>query len=188
MHVVDGVKIKEVFVKETQYVVKDIYKSNSKDIAVIEILDCPLSPENDVVFSGGQVLDTILTFGYPPISRIRETPLIVQKGEINAISTNYNGDKCLIYSSVVRPGNSGGPIFSDKGYFVGMVTEHLERKTATNTIIVDKANSVEEQIQSLCDQINMIPQVVPFYAGLTAKEIFEELKLLKPELEVSCEW
>ena len=28
------------------------------------------------------------------------------------------------------PGNSGGPIFSDKGYFVGMVTEHLERKTA----------------------------------------------------------
>lgn len=188
LHVVDGVKIKEVFVKETQYVVKDIYKSNSKDIAVIEILDCPLSPENDVVFSGGQVLDTILTFGYPPISRIRETPLIVQKGEINAISTNYNGDKCLIYSSVVRPGNSGGPIFSDKGYFVGMVTEHLERKTATNTIIVDKANSVEEQIQSLCDQINMIPQVVPFYAGLTAKEIFEELKLLKPELEVSCEW
>ena len=188
LHVVDGVKIKEVFVKETQYVVKDIYKSNSKDIAVIEILDCPLSPENDVVFSGGQVLDTILTFGYPPISRIRETPLIVQKGEINAISTNYNEDKCLIYSSVVRPGNSGGPIFSDKGYFVGMVTEHLERKTATNTIIVDKANSVEEQIQSLCDQINMIPQVVPFYAGLTAKEIFEELKLLKHELEVSCEW
>lgn len=135
-----------------------------------------------MVFSGGQVLDTILTFGYPPISRIKETPLIVQKDEINAISTNYNGDKCLIYSSVVRPGNSGGPIFSDKGYFVGMVIEHLERKTA---IFVDKNNSVEEQIQSLCDQINMIPQVVPFYAGLTAKEIFEELKLSKPELVVS---
>ena len=151
-------------------------------------MDCSLNPENDVVFSGGQVLDTILTFGYPPISRIRETPLIVQKGEINAISTNYNGDKCLIYSSVVRPGNSGGPIFSDKGYFVGMVTEHLERKTTTNTVIVDKGKSVEEQIQSLCDQINMIPQVVPFYAGLIAKEIFEELKLLKPELVVSCEW
>lgn len=92
LHVVDGVEIKEVLVKEAQYAVKDIYKSNSKDIAVIEILDCPLSPENDVVFSSGQVLDTILTFGYPPISRIRETPLIVQKGEINAISINYNGD------------------------------------------------------------------------------------------------
>lgn len=69
-----------------------------------------------------------------------------------------------------------------------MVTEHLERKTTTNTIIVDEGKSVEEQIQSLCDQINMIPQEVPFYAGLTAKEIFEELKLLKPELVVSCEW
>ena len=188
LHVVDGVEIKEVLIKEAQYAVKDIYKSESKDIAIIEILDCSLNPENDVVFSGGHVLDTILTFGYPPISRIRETPLIVQKGEINAISTNYNGDKCLIYSSVVRPGNSGGPIFSDKGYFVGMVTEHLERKTTTNTVIVDKGKSVEEQIQSLCDQINMIPQVVPFYAGLTAKEIFEELKLLKPKLVVSCEW
>lgn len=188
LHVVDGVEIKEVLVNDVQYAVKDIYESDSKDIAVIEILDCPLNPENDVVFSDGQVLDSILTFGYPPISRIRETPLIVQKGEINAISTNYNGSECLIYSSIVRPGNSGGPIFSDKGYFVGMVTEHLERKTAENTIIVDKDTSVEEQIQSLCDQLNMIPQVVPFYAGLTAKEIFEELKLLKPELVVSCEW
>ena len=65
-----------------------------------------------------------------------------------------------------------------------MVTEHLERKTTTNTIIVDKEKSIEEQIQSLCDQINMIPQVVPFYAGLTAKEIFEELKLLAPITEV----
>lgn len=188
LHVVDGVEIKEVLVKDVQYAVKDIYESGSKDIAVIEILECPLNPENDVVFSDGQVLDSILTFGYPPISRIRETPLIEQKGEINAISTNYNGNECLIYSSIVRPGNSGGPIFSDKGYFVGMVTEHLERKTAENTIIVDKDTSVEEQIQSLCDQLNMIPQVVPFYAGLTAKEIFEELKLLKPELVVSCEW
>lgn len=188
LHVVDGVEIKEVLVNDVQYAVKDIYESDSKDIAVIEILDCPLNPENDVVFSNGQVLDSILTFGYPPISRIRETPLIVQKGEINAISTNYNGNECLIYSSIVRPGNSGGPIFSDKGYFVGMVTEHLERKTAENTIIVDKDTSVEKQIQSLCDQLNMIPQVVPFYAGLTAKEIFEELKLLKPELVVSCEW
>ena len=188
LHVVDGVEIKEVLVKDVQYAVKDIYESGSKDIAVIEILECPLNPENDVVFSDGQVLDSILTFGYPPISRIRETPLIVQKGEINAISTNYNGNECLIYSSIVRPGNSGGPIFSDKGYFVGMVTEHLERKTAENTIIVDKDTSVEEQIQSLCDQLNMIPQVVPFYAGLTAKEIFEELKLLRPELVVSCEW
>lgn len=176
LHVVDGVEIKEVLVNDVQYAVKDIYESDSKDIAVIEILDCPLNPENDVVFSNGQVLDSILTFGYPPISRIRETPLIVQKGEINAISTNYNGNECLIYSSIVRPGNSGGPIFSDKGYFVGMVTEHLERKTAENTIIVDKDTSVEKQIQSLCDQLNMIPQVVPFYAGLTAKEIFAILR------------
>ena len=56
LHVVDGVEIKEVLIKEAQYAVKDIYKSGSKDIAIIEILDCSLNPENDVVFSGGQVL------------------------------------------------------------------------------------------------------------------------------------
>lgn len=66
-----------------------------------------------------------------------------------------------------------------------MVTEHLERKTLLNTISIDKEKLVEEQIESICQQINSIPQVVPFYAGLTAKEIFEELKLLKPELTVS---
>ena len=188
LHVVDKTIIKEVVVNGIQYAIKDIYKSGSKDIAIIEILDCPFNPENDVIFSDGRVLETILTFGYPPVSRIRETPLIVQKGEINAISTNYYGSKCLIYSSIVRPGNSGGPIFSDKGFFVGMVTEHLERKTFLNTIFVDSDKPIEEQIQSLCEQINGIPQVVPFYAGLTSKEIYEELKILKPELGISHEW
>lgn len=187
-HVVDNVKVKGTIVNNKEYTIKNIYKSESKDVAIIEILDCSLNPENDVIFSDGQVLEPILTFGYPPISNIWETPLIVQKGEINAISTNYFGHKCLIYSSIVRPGNSGGPIFSDKGYFVGMVTEHLERKTLLNTISIDKEKLVEEQIESICQQINSIPQVVPFYAGLTAKEIFEELKLLKPELTVSYKW
>lgn len=143
-HVVDNVKVKGTIVNNKEYTIKNIYKSESKDVAIIEILDCSLNPENDVIFSDGQVLEPILTFGYPPISNIRETPLIVQKGEINAISTNYFGHKCLIYSSIVRPGNSGGPIFSDKGYFVGMVTEHLERKTLLNTISIDKEKLVEE--------------------------------------------
>lgn len=188
LHVVDEVTIREVILNGTPYSIKYIYKSETKDVALIEIKDCTLNPEYDVIFSEGHILEPIITFGYPPISRIRETPLIVQKGEINAISTNFSGHKCLIYSSIVRPGNSGGPIFSDKGFFVGMVTEHLERKTFLNTISVDKEMSIDEQIQSLCEQINGIPQIVPFYAGLTAKEIFEEIKLLKPELDISNEW
>ena len=110
-HVVDNVKVKGTIVNNKEYTIKNIYKSESKDVAIIEILDCSLNPENDVIFSDGQVLEPILTFGYPPISNIRETPLIVQKGEINAISTNYFGNKCLIYSTIVRPGNSGGPRF-----------------------------------------------------------------------------
>ena len=35
-----------------------------------------------------------------------------------------------------------------------MVTEHLERKTLLNTISIDKEKLVEEQIESICQQIN----------------------------------
>ena len=186
-HVIDKMRIKEVYVNGTPHTVKRTYLSKKIDIALIEIIDCTLNPKNDIIFGEGHIFESIITLGYPPISKIRETSLIIQKGEINSISTNYQGYKCLIYSSIVRPGNSGGPIFSEKGYFVGMVTEHLERKTFENTIIIDKDMTIDKQIQSLCDQINNIPQVVPFYAGLTAKEILEEIKTLKPELYISIE-
>ena len=72
-HVVDNVKVKGTIVNNKEYTIKNIYKSESKDVAIIEILDCSLNPENDVIFSDGQVLEPILTFGYPPISNIRES-------------------------------------------------------------------------------------------------------------------
>lgn len=60
-HVVDNVKVKGTIVNNKEYTIKNIYKSESKDVAIIEILDCSLNPENDVIFSDGQVLEPILT-------------------------------------------------------------------------------------------------------------------------------
>lgn len=179
-HVVDKYKIEGIIINNEHYDLVDIKLSESKDIALVQISQCNLEPSNDIILGAGEVLEQIITFGYPPIPMLRETPLSVQKGEINAISKDYNGDEHLIYSSIVRPGNSGGAIISEKGLFVGMVTEHLERKTSDNTISIDYNLPLEEQIQSLCDQINRIPQLVPFYAGISAKEIYTEINKLMP--------
>lgn len=187
-HVVDQYKINGIFINNEPYDFVDAKLSVDKDIALVHISQCTLEPSNDIIFGVGSVLEQIMTFGYPPIPMLRETPLSVQRGEINAISKDYNGDEHLIYSSIVRPGNSGGAIISEKGLFVGMVTEHLERKTSDNTISVDSNLSVNDQIQSVCEQINSIPQLVPFYAGISAKEIFNEINKMMPELQFTTEF
>lgn len=187
-HVVDKYNINGVFINDKPYDLVDIKLSDNKDIALVQVLQCKLDPSNDIILGTGSVLEQIITFGYPPIPMLQETPLSVQRGEINAISKDYNGDEHLIYSSIVRPGNSGGAIISEKGLFVGMVTEHLERKTSDNTISVDAKLPLNEQIQSLSDQINRIPQLVPFYAGISAKEIYKEINKMMPELQFATEF
>ena len=187
-HVVDKYKINGIFINNEAYDLVDVRMSESKDIALVQVSQCSLDPSNDIILGVGSILEQIITFGYPPIPMLQETPLSVQRGEINAISKDYNGDEHLIYSSIVRPGNSGGAIISEKGLFVGMVTEHLERKTSDNTISVDSKLPLNEQIQSICDQINCIPQLVPFYAGISAKEIYKEINKMMPDLQFATEF
>lgn len=184
-HVVDKMTDIEVVIGDIRYKAVNVYQSQNKDIALIEIENCTLSPENDIILGEGYVLEPIVTLGYPPIPLMKENSLIAQRGEINAIASDYYGYKNLIYSSIVRPGNSGGPIFSENGYMVGMVVEDLEHRNLQNTIHLDKDQPIEKQLESLCEQINGIPPIVPFYSGLTAAEIYEEIKLLKPDLYIS---
>jgi S1-C subfamily serine protease len=72
------------------------------------------------------VLSRTITLGYPRIATTDGPYLLAHGGEVNAIVSSYYGERCLIISNVVAPGNSGGPVLNEAGLCVGMVVNSFE--------------------------------------------------------------
>jgi S1-C subfamily serine protease len=75
-----------------------------------------------------EILDKILVTGFPKIPFSKTAPIVSQQGEVNSFIQDFEGNNYFLFSSITRPGNSGGPIFSRKGYLVGIVSRINERK------------------------------------------------------------
>lgn len=101
----------------------------SLDLALLEVtFDHPAVP----VFPVGtpSALQRTITLGYPRIATTADTYLLAHGGELNAIVDTYYGERRLIISNIVAPGNSGGPVLDEAGLCIGVVvnsfeTEHL---------------------------------------------------------------
>jgi hypothetical protein len=60
-----------------------------------------------------------------------EPALVMQRGEVTTPAVKLlNGHEVFLFSAIARPGNSGGPILSETGHVVGMVTEELVEKSS----------------------------------------------------------
>lgn len=109
--------------------------------------------------------------GYPPLRGMREAPLIAQKGEINAISKDWNNSDCITISSIVRPGNSGGPVISKRGYIVGIVTQSAN---AADELSADKEHIKENQS-------------IPFYNAISSTSIVDIIRELDDTIPILFE-
>ncbi|WCK01539.1 S1 family peptidase [Agrobacterium tumefaciens] len=74
------------------------------------------------------VLQRTITLGYPRIATTADTYLLAHGGELNAVVDTYYGEKRLIISNLVSPGNSGGPVLDEAGLCLGAVVNSLETK------------------------------------------------------------
>ncbi|WP_343728328.1 serine protease [Duganella sp.] len=76
-----------------------------------------------------QVGMDVAIFGYPKIPYAKHAPLTMQKGEVTCGEVLcFDGTRVFLFSAIARPGNSGGPILSADGRFLGIVTEDLMYK------------------------------------------------------------
>lgn len=101
-----------------------IYCSQKKDIAIIELCDrftCNILS----LFPSGDMLDEIITLGYPRVPMTKDSFQLVHKGEINAFVQDYYHNDFYIISAKTAPGNSGGPVLNSIGMVVGMVTQEF---------------------------------------------------------------
>ncbi len=140
------------------------------DIGIVKLKD-DINRPTFPYFGQPYVLDNTLTMGYPPFRGMREASLISQKGEINALSKDWGNCDCITISSIVRPGNSGGPVISHKGYIVGIVTQ------CTNS-----ADSVSADKDGFEDNHS-----IPFYNAIASTGIIQILSELDKSFSIIFE-
>ena len=124
------------------------------------------------------VLDEVLVMGYPPIPFTKDAYMVALKGEVNAVVEDYSSIKHLVLSSTVRPGNSGGPVISQCGYLVGMVTQTTCNTNSTK----DKQNKLNDDAET-----EKLMDKAPYYMALNGQELFESIKEIDGNIDIFFE-
>jgi S1-C subfamily serine protease len=94
----------------------------------IQAPSIPLGGHLDDWIGTELVLNDVLVLGYPPIPFVGGPMLFAAKAEINAVIDKRSGTHPeFIVSALARGGFSGGPVITDFGLVLGLVTESLSK-------------------------------------------------------------
>lgn len=100
-----------------------IILSEEEDIAIITLKES----ENNFKFfhflDELEVLQEVITMGYPRVAMTKDSYQLSHKGEINSFVEDYSGNNFFILSAKTSPGNSGGPVLNEFGMVIGMTTQ-----------------------------------------------------------------
>lgn len=98
------------------------------------------------------ILSKVLLMGYPPIPFSKHPVLVASEGEINAILDKYTGDPVhFVISCLPRGGFSGGPVLSEYGFLLGVMTESLHIENGRPSMGFASVISVEPLLSLLSD-------------------------------------
>jgi S1-C subfamily serine protease len=96
------------------------------------------------------VLSKVLLMGYPPVPFSSGPVLLAAEGEVNAIVDKYNAPHLhFVISCMGRGGYSGGPVLSEYGFLLGVLTESLIKDGAAEELGYSSAISVEPLLDLL---------------------------------------
>lgn len=122
------------------------------DLAVIKINDEAFKTLDPLKYSfkesgGVEVGSSVFTIGYPLALSGMGKEAKFTDGKISS-KTGYNNAVNTYQTSIpVQPGNSGGPIFSDKGQLIGIVNAKI--RDADNVSYGIKLNYIKNIIELL---------------------------------------
>lgn len=96
------------------------------------------------------VLSKVLLMGYPPIPFSNRPVLLASEGEVNAVVDKYNvPHPHFVISNMGRGGYSGGPVISEYGFLLGILTESLVVNSQPEELGYSSAISVEPLLELL---------------------------------------
>ena len=143
-HVVNGAKT--IMVKGVNGNMDNAYKGfviasdREHDLAIVQIVDKKFKGFDEIPYSLGksvpEVGDNIFVLGYP-MTKTMGNEIKLTDGIISAAS-GYKGDNSMYQiSAVVQSGNSGGPLFDNKGNVAGIIcAKHTDAENANYAIKV----------------------------------------------------
>lgn len=162
-HVIKDASIIEVeFVQDgavKKFNAQLIQSDQINDLAILKILDIKFDGVSDLPYNfkikSSDVGTKVYAFGYPKALTLMGKEVKVTDGIISS-KTGMNGDitKYQI-SAPILPGNSGGPLFDDKGNLIGINSSGLARMGAETTGYTIKSSYVENLIDVLPNKINL---------------------------------
>lgn len=123
-HVVAGAETLEINLWDGTTLSAEVRSAASADdLAIIEV-DAPLTGEGRAAVAEFATADPpvgapLLVFGFP--GGLRFT---VDKGEVDSYA-EVDGERSIVMTNPVVPGNSGGPVFDGTGAVVGIVRARL---------------------------------------------------------------
>lgn len=142
-HVVDDLKnIKIEFEDNREVTIKNIIRPtilDDLDIALIEINESLTDRKIFRLQNDRDILEEVLILGYPPIPQSDDAYLVANRGEISSIISLYrNQIQGIVVSSLLRGGNSGGPIINFRGETIGVISENLFQEMSSDDPTVNE--------------------------------------------------
>ncbi len=96
----------------------------SIDLAILTV-----AKSRDIVALGTRgytLLERVYTAGFPRVSLMVKSPLIIHEGTINGEIDRFGGSSDILTSCEVAPGSSGGPLLNLLSNWIGVVVERAE--------------------------------------------------------------
>ena len=185
-HVIEDAKVIQVeyFQKgiKKSYLAKVIVSDKQNDLAIIQINDSKFKklPSIPYVFSSSlkDVGSNVFALGYPMINVMGEE-IKFTDGKISS-KTGIDGNITKYQISVpIQPGNSGGPLFDNKGNLVGVTSSGLNRKTFENVNYAIKSIYLKSLIDVMPEKI-----ILPKNVGIYNKILTEKIKTLSDYIAI----
>lgn len=169
---------------EVEFIINDkVQKFNAEivqvdtqnDLAIIKIFDMNFEGLDDLPYnfksSSSDVGTKVYAYGYPMALSIMGKEIKVTDGIISA-KTGFNGNITTYQiTAPIQGGNSGGPLFDDKGNFLGINSSGIRKDIADNVGYTIKSSYV-------LNLLDILPQTIalPSSTKLQSLQLTEQVK------------
>jgi len=172
----DDIEVEFILDDEVQKFNAEIVQSDKvNDLAIIKIVDVNFDGVKELPYNfktrSSDVGTKVYAFGYPMALSIMGKEIKVTDGIISS-KTGFDGDITTYQiSAAIQGGNSGGPLFDDKGNFIGINAAKLNVKIADNVGYSIKTSYVLNLIDILPKSI-----ALPSNKKLASLPLTEQIK------------